>query len=738
MILVPFLMFMVGTSSYVRADTSDKEKGNESIHQTLINSNDKSMETSTNNDIETVEENGEGEVANPEETSPPEGEAANPEETSPPEGEVTNPEETPPPEGEVINPGEILPPEEDGYEIVPDRKDYTEISEDDVPEEMRIMEMMQMLITSIPGTVEVNKTATPVEGCRTYEIELEILGTPPPAKPLDVVLVIDKSESMNNGNVLADAKNAAITFAETILSNTNNRVAVVSYSGAYPGDDSDAKLNKSLTNNYTQVENAILGITANGGTNTQSGFRKAKSELQKNGRSAANKAIVLLSDGVANLSTSSQYYDNWPTNHNDHTRNAYLAGQDAQSISQVFTIGLFDGIIANQPPNQRPYTTLWVAQDTLRRAAQAGNYFDSPDSSYLKQIYEKIANVMNYSATSATVTDIVSPEVIANFDIIPGSMVSSQGSFSISGNTISWVPGTIGTEATLKYIIKAKENYEGSNNLEIPTNTSAILTYTDINGVPNNKKTFPVPKIIVPAPLRVNAGEDIVIGLGEYAVLGGNPALSGGFTPYSEIKWTVEDIVVSNELNPKLPVDANSTYTLTVKDKYGCTRSDSVNVTVVKGEITIIKRVIDKNGNIISDSNEFAINVNGALTKNLPENRIPSINWNLFLKGNGEGKIFRELPLRQYNISEIYKPVGYKVVSIQPSSVTLTKSSHSAVVIVTNQIEEKGWFTDVDEKDNYFGVSKATSNSEGKNINVDSLKDIVIDEPKEEDFEGVY
>ncbi|MGO4993949.1 SpaA isopeptide-forming pilin-related protein [Jeotgalibaca porci] len=50
--------------------------------------------------------------------------------------------------------------------------------------------------TSIPGSVSVNKTAEACEGCRTYEVTLDITGVPP-IKPVDVVLILDKSGSMS-------------------------------------------------------------------------------------------------------------------------------------------------------------------------------------------------------------------------------------------------------------------------------------------------------------------------------------------------------------------------------------------------------------------------------------------------------------------------------------------------------------------------------------------------------------
>lgn len=49
----------------------------------------------------------------------------------------------------------------------------------------------------LEDTIKVDKKAHKLEGyCRTFEVNLKIIGTPQKA-PVDVVLIIDKSGSMN-------------------------------------------------------------------------------------------------------------------------------------------------------------------------------------------------------------------------------------------------------------------------------------------------------------------------------------------------------------------------------------------------------------------------------------------------------------------------------------------------------------------------------------------------------------
>ena len=140
--------------------------------------------------------------------------------------------------------------------------------------------------------VTVSKTAERT-GENEYEITLSV--TVPddvtvPGASADVVLVIDKSNSMQGGN-LTSAKNAATKFAEALLAGSvtaDVRVAVVSYNEYYTEEC-------GLTDNRQEVKNAITGIHTDGGTNIQAGIYCARTILEDS--DAVNKVIVLLSDG---------------------------------------------------------------------------------------------------------------------------------------------------------------------------------------------------------------------------------------------------------------------------------------------------------------------------------------------------------------------------------------------------------------------------------------------------------
>ncbi|HMM70392.1 MAG TPA: VWA domain-containing protein, partial [Gudongella oleilytica] len=348
-----------------------------------------------------------------------------------------------------------------------------------------------LAITTNPGNIQVDKTAITAEECREFEVTLEITGEPPEQK-LDIILVIDRSGSMQ-GTPLSNAKAAAKAFAETVLGTNNDsihRVAVVSYSGPTStwgdGDQNQASLNRTFTNNLSSVKSAINGLSSGGGTNTEAGLIQAENHLSS-ARSDAKKVVIFLSDGVPTSSNGNIYGPNDPTSDNNHTLAAKAAGISLKAKADVFSIGLFSSLQAGATKN----LAIGVMQSIQNRG-----YYDAPSSQDLENIYDTISGELSESATNAVVTDIISEE----FELVPGTFITdpvgSNVQYYANSRTITWEPGTIGTKATLTYRIKAVADYPGGEDVE--TNDEAILTYTDVDGKHDQTKVFPIPKVDVP------------------------------------------------------------------------------------------------------------------------------------------------------------------------------------------------------------------------------------------------
>ena len=122
------------------------------------------------------------------------------------------------------------------------------------------------------------------------------------ATPADIVLVMDKSGSMNKDNRDDNAQKAAKALAEKLLTGTNSKLppeqqvqmAVVTFS-------TEASLKQKFTTNVSEINNAVRG-NPDGGTNWEAALKQAN-DLQ--GRSGVKKHIIFLSDGDPTYRTSS-------------------------------------------------------------------------------------------------------------------------------------------------------------------------------------------------------------------------------------------------------------------------------------------------------------------------------------------------------------------------------------------------------------------------------------------------
>lgn len=122
------------------------------------------------------------------------------------------------------------------------------------------------------------------------------------ATPADIVLVMDKSGSMNENNRDANAQKAAKDLAKKLLTGTNSKLppeqqvqmAVVTFS-------TEASLKQKFTTNVSEINNAVRG-NPDGGTNWEAALKQAN-DLQ--GRSGVKKHIIFLSDGNPTYRTTS-------------------------------------------------------------------------------------------------------------------------------------------------------------------------------------------------------------------------------------------------------------------------------------------------------------------------------------------------------------------------------------------------------------------------------------------------
>jgi hypothetical protein len=133
-----------------------------------------------------------------------------------------------------------------------------------------------------------------------------------PERPVDLMLVLDRSGSMTDSGKMVALKTTVNEFLSNNFSG-DDRVGMVSFAGrgcgnAGGGDSTvngactpDVPLTNATSANITTLKNRISGLDAVGGTNTMEGLRTARAPLvaafNDATRATTRKAVLIVTDG---------------------------------------------------------------------------------------------------------------------------------------------------------------------------------------------------------------------------------------------------------------------------------------------------------------------------------------------------------------------------------------------------------------------------------------------------------
>lgn len=312
------------------------------------------------------------------------------------------------------------------------------------------------------------------------------------ATPADIVLVMDKSGSMNENNRDANAQKAAKDLAKKLLTGTNSKLppeqqvqmAVVTFS-------TEASLKQKFTINVSEINNAVRG-NPDGGTNWEAALKQAN-DLQ--GRSGVKKHIIFLSDGNPTYRTTSYSgcysYSLWGwTAHPEYTTpescraQRYTWGENPDGGSDgAYGAGSsddygFNYAAALAEANRRGDAALYVVKT-------------STDANKMADFAEQ-ANAVNgkeFDGTNAA-------NLTKAFDQIYSSITSSAKIrvFSITDTLSQWVDpvefaGVVnGTDIT-QYVtvkngsIKLTSGYAATYSVDSSGNRTVTVTFNDTDGI---------------------------------------------------------------------------------------------------------------------------------------------------------------------------------------------------------------------------------------------------------------
>lgn len=312
------------------------------------------------------------------------------------------------------------------------------------------------------------------------------------ATPADIVLVMDKSGSMNENNRDANAQKAAKDLAKKLLTGTNSKLppeqqvqmAVVTFS-------TEAAIEQNFTTNVSEINNAVRG-NPDGGTNWEAALKQAN-DLQ--GRSGVKKHIIFLSDGNPTYRTTSYSgcysYSLWGwTAHPEYTTpescraQRYTWGENPDGGSDgAYGAGSsddygFNYAAALAEANRRGDAALYVVKT-------------STDANKMADLAEQ-ANAVNgkeFDGTNAA-------NLTKAFDQIYSSITSSAKIrvFSITDTLSQWVDpvefaGVVnGTDIT-QYVtvkngsIKLTSGYAATYSVDSSGNRTVTVTFNDTDGI---------------------------------------------------------------------------------------------------------------------------------------------------------------------------------------------------------------------------------------------------------------
>ena len=142
-----------------------------------------------------------------------------------------------------------------------------------------------------------------------YTLNLDVTGKRGEKVGVDVLLVLDKSGSMNNYSLMTPMKECVTkTILPQILPDKNsvNRVSAISFSSKdFSGDINTGWQNYDSRQKVSSEVNSE-GFKANGGTNWELAMKKAEDSLKNASDSQNKKVVIFLSDGAPGY-----YLDEW-------------------------------------------------------------------------------------------------------------------------------------------------------------------------------------------------------------------------------------------------------------------------------------------------------------------------------------------------------------------------------------------------------------------------------------------
>lgn len=318
-------------------------------------------------------------------------------------------------------------------------------------------------------------------------------------KTADIMLVMDRSESMSHRDKLVYAKKACKSFSQRLMSeeNVDVRVGFVSFC-------KKAEVVQNLTSDISILHSAIDRIKWKSGTNIQAGIYEAQKILKKS--KADMKYMIVMTDGGSNWfveekepdiatldsndkgSGTSQRFEQLVIKQADIAKkqikglNIYTVGYDTRHTDET-TLKIIDEILSKVASIDEDGNRLYYKAELLDSVSQdLGDVFDTISTS-IKKDFEKENS--SSSSVDNSIVDLIDT-IPSEFELIEESLEKDSNevaaSVSNGGKTITWTyPSNQSAEKiyNMSFIMKLDKTKvsvaEGTTEIDILTNGDSII-----------------------------------------------------------------------------------------------------------------------------------------------------------------------------------------------------------------------------------------------------------------------
>jgi hypothetical protein len=324
-----------------------------------------------------------------------------------------------------------------------------------------------------PGTIAVNDTID-------VTVRLTGDGWALQPDPIDVVLVMDRSGSMDNDRPsrMGSAKAAAKTFVAE-MNPDRDRIGLVSYSN-------DATCALHLTGDYSRVNSTINGLDPSGWTATRKALYAAIQEMVARKNPAAVHAVILMSDGEYNYygdplargqgrddygwtSTRTDRYTFFPALGGSKVvggglyTNQNMSVYAANNNIRLYMISFSDDI--------REGSSTWETMNTLA-AATGGKHYHAVTGDDLARIYTEIAGELKAEAGVGTTVTLDFSTIVVNGEDYKGRDVFGYVHESeVSTAVESWLDNETGHYELVSLTLNQTDDWNDDHNLNFDVGT---------------------------------------------------------------------------------------------------------------------------------------------------------------------------------------------------------------------------------------------------------------------------